>query len=241
MAKLTHQQIADEVFSRGYELVDDSGYSNMNSRIIIKCPQGHLVETCLADFRKVSFTCPVCDKDIKFVNPNAVPQKSGYRIIAFDQATERFGLSIFDEGKLVFYSLYTFSGDVVHRLTKIKKFVQDVVIKEWKPDIIVMEDIQYQANGILTFKVLAMLLGILQELCCEFGVEFEAVAPNVWRKYSGTNGKNRREEKMLSVAKVKEKFSINVSDDVAEAILIGVYGTRVHAPKITTAFGRRVD
>ena len=51
MAKLTHQQIADEVFSRGYELVDDSAYSNMNSRITIKCPQGHLVETCLADFR----------------------------------------------------------------------------------------------------------------------------------------------------------------------------------------------
>ena len=42
-------------------------------------------------------------------------------------------------------------------------------------------------------------------------------------------------------SKVKEKFSINVSDDVAEAILIGMYGTRVHAPKITTAFGRRVD
>ena len=42
-----------------------------------------------------------------------------------------------------------------------------------------MEDIQYQANGILTFKVLAMLLGVLQELCSENNIEFEAVAPNV--------------------------------------------------------------
>ena len=104
-----------------------------------------------------------------------------------------------------------------------------------------MEDIQYQQNGILTFKILAMLLGIIQELCCENNIEFEAVSPNVWRKYAGTNGKNRREEKMLSVAKVKEKFGVSVSDDVAEAILIGVYGTRVHAPKITTAFGRSVE
>ena len=104
-----------------------------------------------------------------------------------------------------------------------------------------MEDIQYQQNGILTFKILAMLLGILQELCCENNIEFEVVSPNVWRKYAGTNGKNRREEKLLSVGKVKEKFSISVSDDVAEAILIGMYGTRVHAPKITTAFGRRVE
>jgi hypothetical protein len=43
------------------------------------------------------------------------------------------------------------------------------------------------------------------------------------------------------VAKVKEKYSINVSDDVAEAILIGMYGVRTHAPKITTAFGRSVN
>lgn len=130
MAKLSHQQIAEEIYSRGYELVDDSNYTNMNSRIVVKCPHGHLVETCLADFRKVSFTCPVCDKDIKFVNPSAVPQKKGYRIIAFDQATEKFGLSIFEDGQLIFYSLYTFSGDVVHRLTKIRKFVQDIVINE---------------------------------------------------------------------------------------------------------------
>lgn len=238
MAKLTHQQIADEVFSRGYELVDASAYTNMNSRIVIKCPHGHLIEASLADLRRVSFTCPVCDKDIKFINPSAVPPKNGHRIIAFDQATERFGLSIYDGGKLVFYSLYTFSGDLINRIVKIKKFVQDIVIKEWKPDYIVMEDIQYQANGILTFKVLAMLLGVLQELCSESNIEFEAVAPNVWRKYAGTNGKNRREEKMLSIAKVKEKFSVTVSDDVAEAILIGMYGVRMHAPKVQMAFGR---
>ena len=45
---------------------------------------------------------------------------------------------------------------------------------------------------------------------------------------------------MLSVAKVKEKFSVNVSDDVAEAILIGMYGTRVHAPKISMAVGKNI-
>ena len=148
MAKLTHQQILEEVQSRGYELVDDSLYTNMASRIIIKCPQGHLIETCLNDFRKVSFTCPVCDKDVSFINPKAVPIKNGQRIIAFDQATERFGLSIFDNGKLVFYSLYTFSGELVNRLVKIKKFINDIVIKEWKPDIIIMEDIQYQNTQI---------------------------------------------------------------------------------------------
>lgn len=240
MARLTHQQIYEEVQSAGYELVDDSKYTNMQSRIIIKCPQGHLIETCLADFRHPSFTCPVCDKDVHFVNPSVVPFKGdAYRIIAFDQATEKFGLSIFDDGQLVFYSLYTFSGDMLSRLTKIKKFVSDIVLKEWKPDFVMMEDIQYQKNGILTFKVLAMLLGIIQVSCSEVDVPFEAVSPNVWRKYAGTAGKDRRQEKLLSVAVVKEKYDIKVSDDVAEAILIGHYGARMHKKDPGLAFGKR--
>jgi hypothetical protein len=57
-----------------------------------------------------------------------VPKKTGFRVIAFDQATENFGLSIFDDNQLVFYSLYTFSGDVVSRLTKIKKFITEIVL-----------------------------------------------------------------------------------------------------------------
>ena len=128
MGRLSHQQIADELFAQGYELVDDSNYTTLNSNIIIRCPQGHLIETSLANFRRPSFSCPVCDKDIKFVNPTIVPQKKGYRVIAFDQATENFGLSIFDDNQLVFYSLYTFSGDVVSRLTKIKKFITEIIL-----------------------------------------------------------------------------------------------------------------
>lgn len=229
MARLTHQQITDEIQKLGYELVDDSKYTSMQSRIVIRCPKGHLIETCLADFRRPSFTCPICDKDVDFINPKDVPAKEDkYRVIAFDQATEKFGLSVFDNGELVFYRLFTFSGELVARLSKIRKLVEEVIIAQWQPDYIVMEDIQYQSNGILTFKVLAMLLGVIQTSCADNNIPFEAVSPNVWRKYAGTNGANRREEKMLSVAMVKEKYNIKVSDDVAEAILIGRYGSMMH-------------
>lgn len=242
MAKLTHEQLFREIGNReGYKLIDDSGYSNMQSRIKIECPKGHLIETCLADFRRASFICPCCDTSINFINPKAVPPKKGSRIIAFDQATEKFGLSIFDDGELAFYSLYKYSGDVISRITKIRKFVNDIVIKEWKPDLIVMEDIQYQQNGIVTFKILAMLLGVLQEVCKENEIPFEVVSPNVWRKYAGTCGKDRREEKLLSVAVVRNKYNITVVDDIAESILIGHYGVRVvWKDKTPIAFGRGV-
>ena len=234
MGRLSVDQIKLEVEAKGFKLIDASNYTNMNSIITVECSKGHRTEVSFADFRMPSFTCPQCDKGIKFINPSVVPQKRGYRVIAFDQATENFGLSIFDNGKLVFYSLYKFSGDVCARLTKIRKFISDIVIKEWKPDFICFEDIQYQ-NGIITFKILAMLLGIVQEVINENDIPFEIVSPNVWRKYAGTAGKDRKTEKMLSKAVVKEKYNINVNDDVAEAILIGHYGVKIHKAK--TAFG----
>lgn len=237
MAKLSHEQIAEELCAKGYELVNDDNYSNMNSRIVIKCEKGHLIETTMADFRKPSFTCPVCDRNVDFKNPTDVPAKKGYRLIAFDQATEKFGISIFENGKLIYYTLYQFSGDLVSRLVKAQKLVRDVVLDKWNPDFIVMEDIQYQ-NGILTYKVLAMLLGVIQTNCAEKNIPYECVSPNVWRKYAGTCGKTRREEKMLSVAMVHEKYGIKVSDDIAEAILIGRYGVMNHQQEaIKMAFG----
>lgn len=129
MAKLTHEQIAEEIRCKGYELIDDSNYTNMNSRIIIKCEKGHLIETCLADFRKPSFTCPVCDSNVEFINPTDVPAKGNkYRVVAFDQATENFGISVFDGGELIYYKLYVFSGDLNSRLVKAAKLVRDIVI-----------------------------------------------------------------------------------------------------------------
>ena len=61
--------------------------------------------------------------------------------------------------------------------------------------------------------------------------------PNVWRRYANTAGKDRRTEKMLSVAKVKELYNIDVGDDVAEAILIGRYAVRRIGATTSLAFG----
>lgn len=235
MGRLSTEKIKEEVESKGFTLVSDEGYENINSLITVKCEHGHLTQVSLADFRAASFTCPQCDK-VTFVNPTSVPPKQGYRVIAFDQATESFGLSIFEDGQLKFFNLYTFNGLLKDRLVRIKKFVEDIVIKEWKPDFIVMEDIQYQWGAVLTFKVLAELLGVLETICTEHGIPYEVVSPNVWRKYAGTCGKNRTQEKQLSVITVQEKYGVKVNNDVAEAILIGRYGVHSHH-QIKNAFG----
>lgn len=239
MGRLSKDDIATEVLNKGYILVDATGYTNINSIITIQCPKGHIIKTSLADFRLASFTCPECDKSIKFNNPTVVPLKKGYRVIAFDQATEHFGLSIFDDGELVFFNLYNFVGTTIQRLVQIKKFIEDIVIKEWHPDYIVMEDIQYQYGAVITFKILAMLLGCLEIACTENNIPYEVVSPNVWRKFAGTCGKTRLQEKQLSIIIVKEKYGVRVNDDVAEAILIGRYGAQNHRGQPEMAFGRK--
>ena len=179
--------------------------------------------------RHPSFECPICS-NVNFINPREVPKKKdgSYRVVAFDQATEHFGVSVWDDGKLVYYTLYVFRGDMVARLLKIQELIGNIILKEWKPDYVVMEEIQYKDSALMTFKVLSMLLGVIEVECLKEGVPHEVVLPNVWRKYAGTCGKTRKEEKILSVAKVKEKFGISVSDDVAEAILIGSYAVKTH-------------
>ena len=239
MSRLSTDKIKEELATKHFTLLDDSNYTTLNSPIVIQCEHGHKIQVSINDFRRPSFTCPCCDKSINFINPKSVPLKTGYRVIAFYQATEHFGLSIWDDEKLVFYSLYTFTGDVISRLTKIKSFINDIVIAAWQPDFIIMEDIQQQYGAVLTYKILAMLLGVIEVTCTENKIPYEVVSPNVWRKYAGTCGKNRKEEKMLSVAVVKNKYNINVSDDVAEAILIGQYGARMHKKEIPLAFGRK--
>ena len=239
MSRLSTDKIKEELATKHFTLLDDSNYTTLNSPIVIQCEHGHKIEVSMNDFRRPSFVCPCCDKSINFINPKNVPSKTGYRVIAFDQATEHFGLSIWDDSKLVFYSLYTFTGDVISRLTKIKSFINDIVIAAWQPDFIIMEDIQQQYGAVLTYKILAMLLGVIEVTCTENKIPYEVVSPNVWRKYAGTCGKTRKEEKLLSMAVVKEKYGVTVTDDIAEAILIGQYGSRVHKKEYGLAFGSK--
>lgn len=239
MAKLSAEKISEELRKKDFELVNCDGYENLTSFITVKCPKGHITQTNLKSFRHESYQCPECDKSIDFSNPTEVPDKGDkYRVIAFDQATEHFGLSIFDDGKLIYYKLFVFTGSAINRMVKIRKMIDELVIKQWKPDYIVFEDIQYQ-NGYITFKTLAMLLGVVHEVCQANDIPFECVSPNVWRKYAGTCGKTRQEEKMLSIAVVKEKYNVSVTDDVAEAILIGRYGAAHHYAEAPMLFGKK--
>lgn len=220
---LNKEEIASEVQAKGYSLVSCDGYKNMSSDILVQCKQGHQFITNINSVRHPSFKCPECEKQVfNVVKPKVVPPKQGRRIIAFDQATYKMGMSIWDNGKLVYYDLFQFSDyDLVVRLSKIKRLLNDVVIPIWKPDLLVFEDIQEQNGGVKTYKILAMLLGVCETTAYENNIQYTVVPPNVWRKSIGIVAGGRAKEKAWAVNKVKSLTGLLINEDTAEAILIG--------------------
>lgn len=220
MARLSTEQIAQEIEAKGFIVLDIEQYENTKSPIVVKCQNEHVLETNLFSFRKDSFRCPKCDGgEVKL--KGTPPAKVGYRIVALDNASENMGVSIYDNGKLVYYDLLVFKGNFDSRITKIFDVVSNVMIKNWKPDFIVFEDIQYQ-NNYQTYKKLAMLLGILVVAAKSNDIPFQIVPPAEWRSHYQIIGK-REDVKLKAVNLVEKMYSINVINDVAEAILIGHY------------------
>lgn len=104
------------------------------------------------------------------------------------------------------------------------------MIKKWNPDKIIFEDIQLQTykknpsevtEMVITFKKLAHLQGVLKNYCYESGLLYKVVPPSTWRHYSEVKGNSRTDQKRSAQLIVKQLYDISVSQDEADAILIG--------------------
>lgn len=130
MARLSKEDIQREVEEKGFKLYSAEKYENMESDIEVICEKGHHIIANMKLIRRNGFECPICAAEhFKMEKPKGVPEKNGYRIIAFDNATEKMGISIYDDGKLVYYNTFVFVDPLlIQRLVKIQKMVEEVVI-----------------------------------------------------------------------------------------------------------------
>lgn len=217
---LNQQQIKTEVEKARHKVVDASNYKNLSSFIEVECENGHRYTSSVERLRKTS-VCSMCTKDIVKLSENAPPKK-GYRIVSIDQATNNAGVSIFDDGNLVYASQRSFFGDLNTRYVDFAQFLVHEVFNQWKPDEMVFEDIQFQ-NHIITFKTLAGLLGICTMLSESNKIPFSVMPNKVWQSEFYIKGKDRNTQKRATMDKVKELFNIEVNDDIADSVLMGYY------------------
>ena len=116
------------------------------------------------------------------------------------------------------------------------------MIEKYTPDEIILEDIQLQLQkdfnssqdlgeeniAVVTYKKLAHLQGVLKNYCYENGVPYKIVPPATWRTYSNVKGRSRTDKKKSAQLIVNNFYEIKVTEDEADAILIGRWAAAQH-------------
>ena len=145
------------------------------------------------------------------------------KVLSFDQATNLTGYAVFANSKLKKFGLLDF-----HKLTADERAEQMIMgiynlIDSVKPDIVVVENVQSQANMQVVI-MLARLQGAIIGYCYKKNIPWKTYLPSQWRKIIGIaqgRGTKREELKARSLECVKTITKEPVSEDVAEAIAIG--------------------
>ena len=108
----------------------------------------------------------------------------------------------------------------------------DLVILDYSIDEVVFEDIQLQnnvLNNVQTFKVLAEVFGIIDELLTEKKIPHIAVLASSWKSTLSIKGKTRPEQKRNAQAYVEKTYGVKATQDESDAICIGSHYTQKNA------------
>ena len=110
------------------------------------------------------------------------------KLLALDQASRTSGFAVFEDEQLITSGTFTLAQTKQH----IEKLIEQYDIEQ-----VVFEDIQMQGqrNNVHTFKVLAEIYGVTEELLAESGLVYEIYGASHWRSQLNIPGKARNEQK----------------------------------------------
>lgn len=145
-------------------------------------------------------------------------------ILALDQSSRTSGYSVFQDDSLIDYGHWTFSdNDIAVRIHSLCQQIQKK-IDQYKPDIIVFENIALERGDVLTFQKLAQVQGAIMLQCKLNKLGYKCIPVATWRAkchHLKGNGKNRDTQKKIAQEWVKQKFNKICTEDEADAICIG--------------------
>lgn len=245
MSKISFDDVKKDIESSGWHLLSTT-YSNLKADLEVQCPEKHICHVSYQKWRNGHFKCPICKNNPLFEVSENVPKKKGYRVLAFDQASGTSGWSVYDNQELISYGHHTCDG--AHNTIKIAKtkYWAASMIEKWKPDFVVLEDIQLQSykksnsekvEAVVVFKKLAHLQGVLKNYIYEIGLPYSVVPAATWKNFSSIKGSTRTDQKRNAQLKVKSLYDISVSQDEADAILIGRWAAHTQQNNLIIDFG----
>lgn len=145
------------------------------------------------------------------------------KVLALDQSSRVTGYAIFDNNQLVTSGTFVTDDERIgHRLLEIRNRIQSMV-SNYNIDYLVFEEIQLQQQGVTTYKVLAQVLGICEELATELNIPYTIVPSVTWKSTLGIKGKGRTEQKKNAQSFVVNTYNKKVTQDESDAICIGTH------------------
>ena len=153
------------------------------------------------------------------------------KILSFDQSTRCSGYAYFEDSKYIESGVVDMSKSKLETDKRSFEMAKELwkIIKKYKPDEIVLENVQQQSNP-ATMIVLARLAGMIIGYAEAHNVHVHILLPSQWRKqlgYSQGAKVKRQELKQQSIDYVKENFGLDLPEDQCEAIAEGVAAHKI--------------
>lgn len=157
------------------------------------------------------------------------------KVMGIDASTTCTGYAFFDENKLIHYSCIKPNGTTWQERLINEGPKLNMLIEQWKPDVIIMENVPLVNRQLETLVILGAVQGYILSVASSHGVEIKFVMPSEWRSkvglYDGTKrGMKRDVLKQRAIEKANKLFHLDLTwvsprskknqDDIAESILI---------------------
>lgn len=148
-------------------------------------------------------------------------------VIGIDASTNKTGIAVFQDAKYVEHTLIDLHKikNSNERIPKMMMAICDYLDKH-QIDKIIMEE-SMMTNNISTVKMLSNIAGAVMYYAANRNIEFQFDLPSAWRKRIGlTQGRSVKRDvlKAEAIQAVRQEYNMDVSDDIAEAILIARSG-----------------
>lgn len=148
--------------------------------------------------------------------------------IALDLSTKSTGVAIYKHNKLIFYScISATSNDLFNRIKVMMNSINHILEENLDLEYVVMQQVRQQGFvNVKTYKALMYLQGCIQMMIHQKfkHLQTDFLYPSSWRKICQIKqgrGVQRKQQKQLDIAWVKDNFGIEVNDDIADAIGLG--------------------
>lgn len=146
-------------------------------------------------------------------------------LLSLDTSTTSTGWAIFKDGKYQESGVIDDFKKVKNGHERLKLMTKELLdsIGQLKPDIIVIEkDVVF--GNMKVIDMLMKIIGAVYGFCLFNGITYYEFAPSEWRKYVKLQafGRKRDEFKKASIKYIKDNLNMEVNDDEADAICIGL-------------------